>query len=174
MRATTFFTTISLMLLGTMTLAQSVTYDFDALADFSKFRTYTWVRGNPVPDELNHRRIVQAIEAQLSLKGLSKADANGNPDVLVAYHASFDTDLQISAIATGWGPYRWGGGNGVARAQEVLVGTLAVDIVDARTKNIVWRAMASSDLDVDAKPEKRAKNIQKTSEKMFKNYPPKR
>ena len=171
MRVTTFLTTVSLLLLGTMALAQSVTYDFDGLADFSKFKTYTWVRGNPVPDELNHRRIVQAIEAQLSLKGLAKVDSN--PDVLAAYHASFGTDLEISAISTGWGPYRWGGGNGVARAREVLTGTLAVDLVDARTKTIVWRAMASHDLDVDAKPEKRAKNIQKTSEKMFKNYPPK-
>jgi hypothetical protein len=174
MRVTTFFTTISLMLLGTMALAQSVTYDFDGLADFSKFKKYTWVRGNPVPDELNHRRIVQAIDAQLSLKGLSSVEMSGNPDVLVAYHASFDTDLQISAISTGWGPYRFGGGSGVARAQEVLTGTLAVDIVDAHTKNLVWRAMASRDLDVDAKPEKRTKGIQKASEKMFKNYPPKR
>lgn len=172
MRVTTFFTTVSLMLLGTMALAQSVTYDFDDLADFSKFKTYSWVRGNPIPDELNHRRIVQAIDAQLSLKGLSKAESN--PDVLVAYHASFDTDLQISAMSTSWGPYRRGGGNGVARATEVLTGTLAVDIVDARTKNIAWRAMASDDLNPNAKPEKRARNIQKTSEKMFKNYPPKR
>jgi hypothetical protein len=172
MRVTTFFTTVSLILLGTMTLAQSVTYDFDGLADFSKLKTYAWTRGNPLPDELNHRRIVQAIESQLTLKGLSKAESN--PDVLVAYHASFDTDLEISAMSTGWGPYRFGRGNGVARATEVLTGTLAVDIVDARTKNIVWRAMASDDLNPNAKPEKRAKNIQKATEKMFKHYPPAR
>jgi hypothetical protein len=172
MRVTTFFSTVSLLLLGTIALAQSVTYDFDGSADFSKFKTYSWARGNPVPDELNHRRIVQAIEAQLTLKGLAKVERN--PDVLVAYHASFDTDLQISAMSTSWGPYRWGGGSGVARATEVLTGTLAIDIVDARTKNIVWRAMASDDLNPNAKPEKRAKNIQKTAEKMFKHYPPKR
>src|ERR671925_172602 len=113
MRVTTFFSTVSLLLLGTIALAQSVTYDFDGSADFSKFKTYSWARGNPVPDELNHRRIVQAIEAQLTLKGLAKVERN--PDVLVAYHASFDTDLQISAMSTSWGPYRWGGGSGVAR-----------------------------------------------------------
>ena len=175
MRVTTFFTMASLVLLGTIALAQNVTYDFDGLADFSRFKTYTWMRGNPVPDELNHKRIMNAIDTQLVLKGLASVDRSANPDLLVAYHASFDTDLQISGFSTGWGSYRWGGNrSGVARAEEILVGTLAVDIVDAKTESIVWRAMASQDLDANAKPEKRTKGIQKTSEKMFKYYPPKK
>ena len=156
-----FFTAVGFIMLGAMTLAQNVTYDFDAGADFSKFKTYTWVRGNQVPDELNHRRVVQSIDAQLVSKGLSQINANANPDILVAYHASFDTDPQISGFSTGFGGYRWGGNrSGVARAEEVLIGTLAVDIVDAKSKTIVWRAMATRDINVNAKPEKRAEEIQ--------------
>jgi len=42
---TTLVGTAGLALLGTMALAQSVTYDFDKAADFSGFKTYSWVAG---------------------------------------------------------------------------------------------------------------------------------
>jgi hypothetical protein len=97
---------------------------------------------------------------------------DGTPDVLVAYHASFDRDLQINGFSSGWGGYRFGGTRtGSARAEEILVGTLAVDIVNAATKTIVWRGMATKEVDVKANPDKREKNINKAAEKLFKNYP---
>jgi hypothetical protein len=40
---------------------------------------------------------VRAVDSQLSARGFSKVDAAGNPDLLVAYHASFDRNLEISA-----------------------------------------------------------------------------
>ena len=63
---------------------------------------------------------------------------------------------------------------GSARVQAVLVGTLVVDIADARTGAIVWRSLASSDIRPTDKPESRDKKIAKVTEKMFKNYPPTR
>jgi hypothetical protein len=51
------------------------------------------------------------------------------PDLFVAYHATFDRDLQISGFSSGWGPYRFAlNRTGVARAEEILTGTLAVDM----------------------------------------------
>ncbi len=173
-RITTFVTTACLALVGTLAFAQSVTYDFDKTANFSQFRTYAWVRGMNLDDELNHQRIVRAIEGQLAAKGFAKADRQANPDVLVAYHASFDTTLQITGFSSGWGGYRFAGSrSGSARADEILVGTLVVDIVNAKTEAIVWRGTASRDIDVKANPEKREKGINKAAEKLFKNYPPK-
>jgi hypothetical protein len=52
------------------------------------------------------------------------------------------------------------------------VGTLAIEIVDAKTRSIVWRGLASADVDANAKPEKREKNINRAAEKLFRNYPP--
>ena len=98
MRTRTFFTMATVALLSTVLLAQSVTFDFDRAANFSSFKTYAWTRGNPVGDELNHQRIVRAIDAQLAAKGLVRIEAPAKPDVLVAYHASFDRDLQINAF----------------------------------------------------------------------------
>jgi len=171
MRIVTFATAACLALLGTLVGAQSVTYDFDRSADFTRFKTHAWVRGTNVSDELNHKRIVRAIDAQLTARGFSKVEAIGNPDVLVAYQASFDRDLEINA--SGLGGYRLAGPrSGTARVEEVVIGTLAIDMMDAQTKNIVWRGVASRDLDAKASPEKKEKNINKTAEKIFKNYPP--
>src|SRR5262249_9027002 len=120
MRLLSLSMTASLTLLGHLALAQSVTYDYDKRTDFSRLRTYAWTRGTPVNDELNHRRIVSAIEAQLSAHGLVPAAAGTRPDVLVAYHASFDRNLQINGFASGFG-YRPGAiRTGTARAEEVL------------------------------------------------------
>jgi len=175
MRIATFATSVWLTLLGTMALAQSVTYDYDRAANFSNYKTYAWTRGIELTDELNHARVVRAIDAALAAKGLARVEPTGNPDVLVAYHASFDKNLEITGSAHGWGPFGLGGGRfGSARVQPVLVGTLVVDIADARTSAIVWRSLASSDIRPTDKPEHRDKKIAKASEKMFKNYPPKR
>jgi hypothetical protein len=107
MRLATFVTTTCLALLGTIVFAQSVSYDFDRAANFSKFKTYSWVRGTNLNDDLNHQRIVRAIDAQLSVRGFSKVPPGVNSDVLVAYHASFDRNLEINA--SGWGGYRFAG-----------------------------------------------------------------
>lgn len=43
--------------------------------------------------------------------------------------------------------------------------------MDARTRTIVWRGSATRDIDVNAKPDKRDENINKTAAKLFKHYP---
>jgi hypothetical protein len=174
MRLQTFATTAALVALGTITFAQNVTFDFDRAVDFARLRSYSWVRGTVLSDQLNHGRIVRAVDAQLSQKGLAKIEQSASPDVLVAYHATFDRNLEINGFSTGWGPYRLGGNrSGVARAEQILVGTLALDVVHAKTNTIVWRGLASKDIDVKASPEKREKNINQTVGKLFKNFPPK-
>jgi hypothetical protein len=94
--------------------------------------------------------------------------------VLVAYHATFDKNLQINGFSSGWGGYRFAGNRtGTATVEEIVVGTLAIDLVDAKSKTIVWRGMATKEVDVKANADKREKNINRAAEKLFKNYPPK-
>jgi hypothetical protein len=173
MKTVTLARIAAFALLGTTVLAQSVTTDYDKSANFASFRTYAWTLGTEVPDQLNHKRIVQSIDAQLTRKGMRMVEKSANPDVLIAYHANFERDLQINGFSSGWGAYRWGGNrSGTARAEEITVGTLVVDMVDAKSNTIVWRGMASKDLDERASAAKRDKNAQKAMEKLFKNYPP--
>lgn len=173
MRIGTLVPTLGLALMSASASAQSVTYDYDKATDFSKLKSYTWVPGANLRDELNHKRIVAAIDAQLTAKGLTKVESGANPDVLVAYHASFDRNLQINAFSSDWGAWRYGSNrNGSARVEEIVNGTLVVDLVDAKTETLVWRGIAKKDIDANAKPERRDRNMNKAAEKMFKNFPP--
>ena len=79
MRIATFATTASLALFGTIALAQTVNYDYDRAANFSRFKTYAWARGTELTDALNHGRVVRSIESQLGAKQRVRADSiNGN------------------------------------------------------------------------------------------------
>jgi hypothetical protein len=171
MRMLTSAIAASVLLAGTIALGQTITYDYDKSKDFGRAKTYAWVRGTVVPDAFNHRRIVDAVNAQMGIRGLREVEMAANPDLFIAYHASFDSDLHITGFSSGWGGYRFGDRSGTARTEEILVGTLAVDIIDAATRTIVWRSIATKEIDVDASPDKRAKNITKAAEKLFAHYP---
>jgi hypothetical protein len=150
-------------------LAQQTNVDWDHhVTDFSKYRTYTWVKPvRPTSNPLMDERIVAAIDSQLQAKGLRKVDSNG--DMLVTYSAG--VRKETSAIATGGGGWRWGGGMG--RIDPVIdnVGTLVVDLSDAEQKKLVWRGAASGTL--SDKADKNTNKIDKAVQKLFKQYPPK-
>ena len=171
MRAS-FLCAVTVLLMGSAALAQHVTYDFDKTASFATFRTYAWVPGTRQADDFNHARIVSAMNTQLAVKGLRLVDRPAGADLLVAYHAFFDRDLQVTGFSSGWGPYRLGGASAVARTETIVTGTLAIDLVDARTKTIVWRGIVAKEIDPRADAGKRDRTITRAAEKLFKNYPP--
>ena len=121
--------------------AQKTTYDFDKSATFAQFKSYTLREGTPTKNDLIDRRIVAAIEAQLAAKGFVKNDTT--PDVVVLFHVAFDEQKDISSYSSGpmYGGYgyRYGGGWGTTttdvRVREILVGTLAIDMVDAKNRS---------------------------------------
>ena len=171
---------VALILSPAMLLAQKVSYDYEKTANFAGFKTYALKEGTKVGQPLIDDRIVAAIEQQLAAKGLTKADAN--PDVFVVYHVAFDKQQDISTFSSGYGggygPYGWGWGGGWAggttqtQVRDILIGTLVIDIADAQKKQMVWRGMATKQVDAQTKPEKRDKNIAEAMKKIFKNYPP--
>ena len=160
--------------------AQKTTYDFDRSAPFAQFRTYTTKVGTPTKNELVDKSILAAIEGQLAARGFTRNDAA--PDVVVLFHMAFDEQKDISTFSSGpmYGGYGygygWGGGWGAThtdvRVREIVVGTLAIDMVDAKTKQMAWRGLGTKEIDTNAKPDKREANINKAVEKIFRNYPP--
>src|SRR4029453_10575248 len=111
-----------------------------------------------------------------------KADAS--PDVVVVYHVAFDKEKDISTFSSGYGGgygpygYGWGGGWGgmgttSTQVRDILVGTLVVDLIDAKANQVAWRGMGVKEVDTQAKPDKRDKSITNAVNKIFKNYPPK-
>ena len=167
------------LLLPALAMAQKTTYDFDKSASFGQYKTYQFEKGTPAGQELIDKRIVDAIKGQLKARGFT--ETSSNPDVFVLYHIALDKQQDISAYSTGpmYGGYGygWGGGWGTTttdvRVRDIVVGSLAIDMVDAKKKQMVWRGLGTKEIDTNAKPDKREKNINKAVEKIMKNYPPK-
>ncbi len=153
-----------------------VTVDFDKTVNFSKYKTYAWLKGTPAPNELAQKRIQQAIEQKLTAKGLTKAD--GPPDLYVVTHASSRKEQYINIDDFGYGGFhgRRGGRSGpgtiTVNVYDIPIGTLVVDILDGGSKELVWHAIAEETLSDN--PQKNAKRIDKVVKKMFKKFPPKR
>ena len=169
---------VGVLALPILVLAQKTSYDYAKSGNFASYKTYTVREGTKVGNPLIDDRIAAAIDDQMKAKGFTKAN---NADVAVVYHIAFDKEKNIQTWSTGagYGPYGygWGGGWGMTstdvRVNEILVGTLAIDMADLKTNQMVWRGLGVKEIDTNAKPEKRDKNISKAVEKIFKNYPPK-
>ena len=71
-------------------------------------------------DDFNHKRIVAAVDSQLAAKGLTMVEAGGMADILVAYGAGFDRNLQITGSSSDWGgPFYRGNRSGSAGARRL-------------------------------------------------------
>jgi hypothetical protein len=159
--------------------AQKTTFDFDKSTNFTAYRTYAHKEGTKVGQPLIDERIVNAIDTEMAAKHFTKAVAD--PDVFIVYHVAFDKEKDIytysSGNAGGYGPYGWGWGGGMSttntQVRDILMGTLIVDMADAKAGKVVWRGMGVKEVDTTAKPDKRDKSIVTAVNKIFKNYPPK-
>ncbi len=176
--------TAMLVLTAAVGSAQEVGYNYDQQTDFAKYKTYKWVvvEGGEKVDDITDSQIKAAIDKQLGLKGLSKAGGQ-EADLFVAYQVAVNSEKQLTAWNTGYGMGpgwggRWyggyyGGGMTTATTSTIRVGTVGLDMYDAQAKKLVWRGVASKQIDAKAKPEKRQKNLEKGAAKLLKEFPPK-
>ena len=171
---------IALVVAPAVIVAQKTSYDYEKTANFAGFKTYAFKQGTPVGQQLIDDRIIAAIETQLAAKGFTKATAD--PDVFVVYHMAFDKEKDISTYSSGYGGYGaygwgwgggWAGGTTTTQVRDILVGTLVIDLADAKKGQLVWRGMGVKEVNTQANPEKRDKSINSAVQKIFKNYPPK-
>ena len=147
----------------------TVNTDFDRGANFSNFRTYTWRTGTPARNQLMDKRIIAAIDSQLKTKGLTRVASNG--DLFVTYHAAVGQELNIQTVNYGASYRCWGGCSQNTTVRPVNVGTLVVDLVDAKRDALVWRGTLSDA--VSDNPDKTARTIHNGVQKMFSSFPPK-
>lgn len=146
--------------------------DFDRNTDFSKYRTYGWIpNAERMENAIAEKRLTAAIENQLASKGLAKSE---HPDLWVSMHARLTREVHFDTTVWGYGPGRWHAGVTQTTRDEIPVGTLVVDLVDAGTKELVWRGTARSVLDLMASPEEKERRTNEVVAKMFANFPPKK
>ena len=162
---------VVLTLLCGVAAAQDVTTNSMPGVNFSNFHTYKWVavQGATYPNQIMDLEIKDAVNSQLSAKGLTLTDSD-NADLLVGYQIAMQQQQQWNAYGMGRG---CGGGMGTATSSTIDIGTLVLDMYNPGSKQLVWQGRATKTLDPSKNQQKNQERLNKAMAKLLKNYPPK-
>ena len=153
-----------------------VSYDYDKSADFNKYKTYSYTEDalKLGISELNRDRMLKAIDAELTARGLSKSDS---PDAWIDLSVKSQEKTQATATNNNMGMYRgrYGYGGGYTTTsinyEQYVEGTLFITLIDKTTEKVAWQGRGTKTIDEDASPEKREKNINWAVKSIFEKYP---
>ena len=152
-----------------------VATDYDKKANFDSYNSFAFFKpgiDKAKISDLDKKRILRSIESQMALKGMTKS---ATPDLLVSIFTKENERVDVYnnyyGRGGGWGPY-WGSGfygNNVSTTTE---GSLYIDLIDAKTNELVWQGIGRSSLytgnDIDKKEEK----INTIVSEILMQYPP--
>lgn len=157
--------------------AQSVSYSFDKEADFSKCKTYKWVKvsNGQQLDELTADQLTATLDVELAKRGLKKSSSN-EADLYIGYQIASGKEKPSSNSNIGLTYGAGQGGDSAAATATTTVhsGQLILDMYNSTTKKLVWRGVISHSIDADAKPDKKQRHMDKAVEKLLNGYPPKK
>ena len=156
--------------------ASNVVTDYDSNAVFGNYSSWAFApKGEDQSfTSLDGGRIESAVERELNRKAMRKV-SEGEADLLVTWQVVEEERLERSGVGLGFG---FGSGNfgwGLSTAppiREVQEGKLVVELVDAQSERVVWRAVSRRYLNEDQSPEYRRELIDEVVADMFTEYPP--
>jgi hypothetical protein len=153
--------------------AQDIKTNYMPGTDFSKYHTYKWVTINNTEqvDPIVVQQIRDAIDSQLTSKGMTKTDAD-TADMYVGIQTSIQQQQQWNAYGMGGG-WRFGGGMATATSSTLQIGTLGVDFYDPATKQLVWRGVATKTLSPSKNAQTNLNRVNQAVAKLLKSFPPK-
>ena len=145
-----------------------VASDFDKNAEFTQFKTYAFYKNGIDKVEisdLDKKRILRSIDEVMASKGFTKSD---NPDILVNFFTKSREQVNVNQFGYGfgWGPF-WGGHTTAYTDTE---GTLYIDLIDAKKKEMVWQGQGAGSISENAKDKDAM--IKNFVSKILAQYPP--
>lgn len=180
------FKTLSLLLLIVIVTSCSsirVAADYDKGANFSEYNTFAFFKtgiDKAEISDLDKRRILRAIEAELLAKGYTKSQ---EPDLLVSLFTKSQQRVDVYNNSWGmgawgwggWGPWGgfgpgWGWGWNQPTVSTSTQGTLYIDLIDAKKKELVWQGMGTGYLSRNM--EKKEARIKEFVAEIMTKYPP--
>ncbi|SEJ00725.1 protein of unknown function [Dyadobacter koreensis] len=179
----------NLILLSLLSILSGVVFanSPSKVSDNAPVKTYNWIvpdmktNQNPMYNSTYSRqRIQKAFDAALNEKGLIRE--TGNPDFLLQFHTYtqrvrknyYGGYPMMGYPMMGWGRFGWGipyggyGYGGYPSSTNSTDGTLILDVVDAKTGEIVWQRAVSGDV---TNPNTLDKRINKGVKKLMKSFP---
>ncbi|MBD0824872.1 DUF4136 domain-containing protein [Aestuariibaculum marinum] len=175
---------LALLIIVTSCSSIKVATDYDKQANFTNYKTFAFYKTGIDKAEINDldkRRILRAIEAELLAKGFTKSE---NPDLLVSLFTKSSQRVDVYNNAWGygawgwggWGPYGagfgpgWGWGWNQPSVSTSTEGVLYIDLIDASKKELVWQGMGTGYLTQNM--EKKEALIKEFVAEILAEYPP--
>jgi hypothetical protein len=147
--------------------------DHDSGVDFSEYKTFAYFK--PGIDkvkisDLDKRRILKAIDLQMAQKSIMKSDL---PDLLVSINTTAKEKVYVNNMnfgywGWGWNPWMWGPNQNIVSSRTE--GVLYIDLIDAKTKQLVWQGKGKGGISEYTK--NRDESIGIFVAEILKNYPP--
>lgn len=148
-----------------------VSSDYDRSVNFSTYKTFSlyYLITNKNVSELNENRIWNSVRSEMIKKGFLENDQH--PDIVVNAVSVVKNKKYVSATTTGYGgayrPYGdWAGGVGTATANtrfqtnNYKEGSLVIDVVDVKTKRLIWQGTGSAQFEKNPKnPDEVVSNV---------------
>ncbi|MDR9400545.1 MAG: DUF4136 domain-containing protein [Psychroflexus sp.] len=150
-----------------------VSTDYAENVDFSDYNTFAFYKpgiDKAEISDLDKRRILRAIENELSKKGMMKSQ---NPDVLISIITDAEKNVNVYQNNFGWG---WGwnpffmGGAGFNNVSTSVDGILFIDVIDEESRELVWQGMGKAYLSENR--EDKIERIKLIVQKILEEYPP--
>jgi hypothetical protein len=153
--------------------------DYDHNVKFSNYHSFFMMKGNSSGNPMLDQRAAADVKSALTSKGWMEVP-EGQGETAVVVHAATKTKHTYDTFYDGWGGwgYRrgWGGrfgggfGGSTTFVNDYKIGTLVVDIFDAKTKEAIWHGNASDAMSDSAKSNAQA--TEQAVDKMFQSFPP--
>jgi hypothetical protein len=152
-----------------------VNSDYDKQVDFTPYKTYAFHKtgiDKAEISDIDKKRILRSIDETMIAKGFSKSET---PDLLISFFTKEREEVNVNQFNAGWGygwgwgwnPFLWGGNTTVTRHSE---GTLFIDIIDAKKKELIWQGEGEGVLTKDT--HKKDEMIKEFVTKILEQYPP--
>lgn len=166
------FSSLSIVFLLVSCATVNVKSDYDTKAIFSEYKSYGFYKtgvDNVEINDLDKKRILRAIDANLSSKGLAKSNT---PDLLINFTTKAEKSVQVNQnYGFGWGwwnPFWYG--NNFVNTNETIEGILVIDLIDAKKNELVWQGIGKAPL-VDG-PQAKTERINEIVTAIVAKYPP--
>jgi hypothetical protein len=152
-----------------------VVTDYDTKVDFTSYKTFAFYKkgiDKASVSDLDKKRIMRAVEAELVAKGFNKS---ANPDILVSIFTKSREQVNVSdnniGIGWGWGYNPWFYGRTNININQYTEGTLFIDFIDKKTNELIWQGIGSGAMKM-SNIEKKEERINEFVYKIISTYPP--
>ena len=167
--------------------------DYDKNTNFNTYKSYAFYKtgiDKAQISDLDKKRILYAIESEMSARGFSKSES---PDILVSIFTKESEQVDVynnnywgggfglgygGYGGWGWGGYGgwgwggFGGGWGGPNVSTRTEGSLYIDLIDANSRELVWQGKGVGTLNNTKNLDKKEARIQQFVAEILMQYPP--